>query len=54
MTKKDIVDELAAELYKLNDINRQKSMATKYTLYSFAAALICMMIILLIVLHVVI
>lgn len=32
MTSKDVIDTLAAELYKLNDIYKQKAKSTKYTL----------------------
>ena len=40
MTAKDIIDTLAAELYKLNDIYRQKASTTKKTIASFVATLI--------------
>lgn len=39
MTDKDIIENMGAELYKLNDINRQKSKTMKWTIRSFAAAL---------------
>lgn len=45
MTTQDIVDTLAAESYKLNDIYRQKASTTKKTVASFAAALIVIFII---------
>lgn len=45
MTSKDIVDTLAAELYKLNDIYRQKASTTKKAVASFATSLIIMFII---------
>lgn len=32
MTDKDIIENMAAELYELNDINRQKSLAAKWTI----------------------
>lgn len=40
MTNEDIIENMAAELYKLNDINRQKSVTTKWTICFFAATLI--------------
>lgn len=46
MTTKNIVDTLAAELYKLNDIYRQKASTTKKTVASFAATLIVLFVIL--------
>lgn len=36
----DIIDNMAAEVYKLNDINRQKSKTMKYTIYSFSSLLV--------------
>ena len=39
MTKKDIIENMVAELYKLNDINRQKSKTMKWTIRSFSFAL---------------
>ena len=40
MTDEDIIINMAAELYKLNDINRQKLKSFKWTLISFTAFLI--------------
>ena len=40
MTDKDIIENMGAELYKLNDINRQKSKTMKWTISSFATALV--------------
>lgn len=39
MTKKDIIENMAAELYKLNDINRQKSKTMKWAIRFFSFAL---------------
>lgn len=39
MTDEDIIDNMAAELYKLNDINRQKSTTLKWSLRLFACFL---------------
>lgn len=39
MTDEDIIENMAAELYKLNDINRQKALTVKWTIRSFAATL---------------
>lgn len=39
MTEKDIIDTMAAELYKLNDIFRQKALSTKKTIDAFAICL---------------
>ena len=39
MDDKDIIENMAAELYKLNDINRQKSRTIKCTIRCFAVAL---------------
>ena len=36
----DIIINMAAELYKLNDINRQKLRSMKWTLYAFSVLLI--------------
>lgn len=40
MSKSDIIDNMAAELYKLNDINRQKSKTMSWTMRFFAISLI--------------
>lgn len=40
MSDEDVIINMAAELYKLNDINRQKSATYKWALRSFSAALI--------------
>ena len=40
MNDDDIIKNMAAELYKLNDINRQKMKTVKWTLYSFSTLLI--------------
>lgn len=40
MTPKDIVDVMAAELYKLNDINKQKISTTKKAIKAFSVTLI--------------
>ena len=37
--QKDIIENMAAELYKLNDINRQKAFTAKWAIHFFAAAL---------------
>ena len=39
MSDKDIIENMAAELYKLNDINRQKSKTMKWTIRSFSFTL---------------
>lgn len=39
MSDEDVIDNMAAELYKLNDINRQKFKPMKWTIYSFSASL---------------
>lgn len=39
MTNVDIIVNMAAELYKLNDINRQKSRTMKWVMVSFAISL---------------
>jgi hypothetical protein len=45
MTYKDIIENMAAELYKLNDINRQKAITMKWTIWSFSSSLIAFAII---------
>lgn len=45
MTEKDIIDTMAAELYKLNDIFRQKALSTKKTIGAFTASLTVLFII---------
>lgn len=40
MTNEDVIKNMAAELYKLNDINRQKMKTFKWTLGSFSMLLI--------------
>ena len=40
MTNSDIMENMAAELYKLNDINRQKAKTARKTIIFFAATLI--------------
>lgn len=45
MSKEDIIDNMAAELYKLNDINRQKARTMKWVMRSFSIALIAAFII---------
>ena len=40
MSDEDVIVNMAAELYKLNDINRQKNATYKWALRSFSAALI--------------
>ncbi|MBQ8616476.1 MAG: hypothetical protein IJ418_03070 [Clostridia bacterium] len=40
MTDEDIIDNMAAELYKLNDINRQKAGTCKWTIWLFAVTLV--------------
>lgn len=40
MNDTDIIINMAAELYKLNDINRQKLRLMKWTLYAFSVLLI--------------
>jgi hypothetical protein len=42
MTDEDVIKNMAAELYKLNDINRQKMKTMKWTLRSFSALMISM------------
>lgn len=54
MEDNDIIENMAVELYKLNDINRQKSLTYKWTLRSFTAFLItCFISICLIILSVI-
>lgn len=36
-----VIENMAAELYKLNDINRQKLRTNKWTIRCFSASLIC-------------
>lgn len=45
MTDDDIIENMAAELYKLNDINRQKNTTLKLTVYSFSSLLITLLIV---------
>lgn len=40
MSDEDVIVNMAAELYKLNDINRQKNVTYKWALRSFSATLI--------------
>ena len=40
MTDKDIIENMGAELYKLNDINRQKAESMKWAIRSFAVSLV--------------
>lgn len=40
MSDEDVIVNMAAELYKLNDINRQKQATNRWTLRSFSAFLI--------------
>ena len=40
MSDEDVIVNMAAELYKLNDINRQKQTTNKWALRSFSASLI--------------
>ena len=40
MTDEDIIENMSAELYKLNDINRQKMKTMRWTLYSFSLLLV--------------
>lgn len=40
MSDEDVIVNMAAELYKLNDINRQKQATNKWALCSFSASLI--------------
>lgn len=43
MTDQDVIENMAAELYKLNDINRQKANTMKWVIYSFALSLVALM-----------
>lgn len=45
MTEKDVIDALATELYKVNDIYRQKAVTMKRTICVFEIALIVLFII---------
>ena len=45
MTEGDIIENMAAELYKLNDINRQKAKTMKWAIRSFASTLVSVSII---------
>lgn len=45
MSDEDVIENMAAELYKLNDINRQKSKTYKWALICFSAFLIAAFII---------
>lgn len=45
MTEKDVIDTLAAELYKVNDIYRQKAVTMKRTICAFGITLIVLFII---------
>lgn len=40
MTDEDIIENMAAELYKLNDINRQKLRTNRWVIRSFLSTLI--------------
>lgn len=40
MSKSDITDNMAAELYKLNDINRQKTKTMRWVMRFFSISLI--------------
>lgn len=40
MTDEDVIENMTAELYKLNDINRQKLATTKWVMRSFSSTLI--------------
>lgn len=40
MSDEDVIENMAAELYKLNDINRQKMKTNKWTLICFSTSLI--------------
>lgn len=40
MTDEDVIENMAAELYKLNDINRQKSRTNKWVITFFSLSLI--------------
>ena len=45
MTDKDVIENMAAELYKLNDINRQKLKTSSWVIRSFSLTLITAIII---------
>lgn len=45
MTDEDIIENMAAELYKLNDINRQKSKTMKWVMFFFAIAIVTLFIV---------
>lgn len=45
MTERDIIENMAAELYKLNDINQQKAKTMKWAIRSFASTLVSVAII---------
>lgn len=40
MSDSDVIENMAAELYKLNDINRQKTNTVKWTVRSFTTTLV--------------
>lgn len=40
MTDEEIIENMAAELYKLNDINRQKLRTNRWVIHSFSSTLI--------------
>ena len=45
MTDADTIDNMTAELYKLNDINRQKARTMKWVIRAFSVSLICLLLI---------
>ncbi|MPM64936.1 hypothetical protein SDC9_111827 [bioreactor metagenome] len=45
MTDKDVIENMGAELYKLNDINRQKAKTMKWAIRSFATSLVAVAVI---------
>lgn len=45
MTDHDIIENMGAELYKLNDINRQKAKSMKWAIRCFAVALLAVFLI---------
>ena len=45
MTDEDIIENMGAELYKLNDINRQKAKTMKWAIRSFATSLVAIVVI---------
>lgn len=45
MTDKDIIENMGAELYKLNSINRQKAKTMKWAIRSFAMSLVAVCVI---------